>query len=400
MAIGSFVSVGRSLGDAIARVRLAEELGYDAAYVTHIAGRDSLTVLAAYAAATSRIGLGTGVVPIYTRTPATMAMTAATLQEQSAGRLRLGLGVSHRAVVEGWHGHTIDKPVAEMREYVGILRAILAGSPPPAGAKWQTSFALSGIGPYPDLAIYVAALSPAMLRLAGEVADGAMLWLCNPEYIRAVVVPELRAGGAGAGGGGGRRGKGGGGLRGGRRRAVGRRRGLRHRVGLDAPRPADLLRPAVLPRDARALGVRGRHRRLRRGRRARRRRGDAGGHLGALPARAVRDRLARGGPWGPGAIPGRGRHRAVRGPDRADRLRGDVAGGGARLRSSLPRLRRHAALTASPREGSWGAVRGARRRPRSCAAWFSKLASFATVPEDAAVGSIGGHYDAQSSPPP
>ena len=111
-------------------------------------------------------------VPIYTRTPATMAMTAATLHEQSGGRLRLGLGVSHRAVVEGWHGQTIDKPVAEMREYVAIVRAILAGEPPPAGEKWQTSFALSGIGPYPDLPIYVAALSPAMLRLAGEVADG------------------------------------------------------------------------------------------------------------------------------------------------------------------------------------------------------------------------------------
>jgi probable F420-dependent oxidoreductase len=194
MAIGCFVSVGRTLQDAVARVRLSEELGYDAAYVTHIAARDSLTVLAAYACATSRIGLGTGVVPIYTRTPATMAMTAATLHEQSEGRLRLGLGVSHRPVVEGWHGQTIDKPVAEMREYVAILRAILAGEPPPAGEKWKTSFALSGIGPYPELPIYVAALSPAMLRLAGEVADGAMLWLCNPEYIRRVVVPELQAG--------------------------------------------------------------------------------------------------------------------------------------------------------------------------------------------------------------
>jgi alkanesulfonate monooxygenase SsuD/methylene tetrahydromethanopterin reductase-like flavin-dependent oxidoreductase (luciferase family) len=69
MAIGSFVSAGRSVSDAMARVALAEELGYDAVYVTHIAGRDSLTLLAAYAAATSRIGLGTGVVPIYTRTP-------------------------------------------------------------------------------------------------------------------------------------------------------------------------------------------------------------------------------------------------------------------------------------------------------------------------------------------
>jgi len=84
--------------------------------------------------------------------------------------------------------------VAEMREYVAIVRAILAGEPPRAGEKWQTSFRLSGVGPYPDLPIYVAALSPAMLRLAGELADGAMLWLCNPEYIRAVVMPELRAG--------------------------------------------------------------------------------------------------------------------------------------------------------------------------------------------------------------
>ena len=81
-----------------------------------------------------------------------------------------------------------------MREYVAIVRAILAGEPPPAGEKWQTSFALSGIGPYPDLPIYVAALSPAMLRLAGEVADGVMLWLCNPEYIREVVLPEVTAG--------------------------------------------------------------------------------------------------------------------------------------------------------------------------------------------------------------
>ena len=118
MAIGCFVSVGRALQDAVARVRLAEELGYDAAYVTHIAARDSLTVLAAYAAATSRIGLGTGVVPIYTRTPATMADDGGHAARAVRRRLRLGLGVSHRPVVEGWHGQTIDKPVAEMREYV------------------------------------------------------------------------------------------------------------------------------------------------------------------------------------------------------------------------------------------------------------------------------------------
>jgi alkanesulfonate monooxygenase SsuD/methylene tetrahydromethanopterin reductase-like flavin-dependent oxidoreductase (luciferase family) len=162
--------------------------------VTHIAGRESLTVLAAYALASSRIRVGSGVVPIYTRTPATMAQTAATIDELSDGRLTLGLGVSHRIVVEGWHGQRIEHPVAEMREYTGIVRAILRGEDPPRGERWQTGFRLHGLDPRPGLPIYIAALSPAMLRLAGEIADGVLLWLCNPPYIRDVVVPELTAG--------------------------------------------------------------------------------------------------------------------------------------------------------------------------------------------------------------
>jgi probable F420-dependent oxidoreductase len=194
MALGCFVSTGRSIEQAIERVQLAERLGYESVYVTHIAGRESLTVLTAYAMRTSTIRLGTGVVPIYTRTPATMAQTAATIDDLSGGRLTLGLGVSHRPVVEGWHGQTIDKPVAEMREYVAIVRAILRGEDPPAGAKWQTGFHLAGLDPRPDLRVYVAALSPAMLRLAGEIADGVLLWLCTPAYIRDVVIPEVRAG--------------------------------------------------------------------------------------------------------------------------------------------------------------------------------------------------------------
>jgi alkanesulfonate monooxygenase SsuD/methylene tetrahydromethanopterin reductase-like flavin-dependent oxidoreductase (luciferase family) len=199
MATGCFISTGRSLDTAIERVQLADSLGYDAAFVSHIAGRESLTVLTAYALSTERIGLGTGVVPIYTRTPATMAQTAATIDELSGGRLILGLGVSHRPVVEGWHGQTIDRPVAEMREYVTIVRAILRGEDPPGGEKWRTSFHLAGLDPRPEVPIFIAALSPAMLRLAGELADGVLLWLCNPNYIRDVVVPEVRTGRQGAG---------------------------------------------------------------------------------------------------------------------------------------------------------------------------------------------------------
>jgi len=200
MALGCFVSTGRSLEQAIARVQRAEELGYESAYVTHIAGRESLTVVTAYALRTSRIRVGTGVVPIYTRTPATMAQTAWTIDDLSAaegggrGRLNLGLGVSHRPVVEGWHGQTIDRPVAEMREYVSIVRAILRGEAPPQGEKWRTGFQLAGLDPRPDVPIYVAGLSPGMLRLAGEIADGVILWLCTPPYIRDVVIPAVREG--------------------------------------------------------------------------------------------------------------------------------------------------------------------------------------------------------------
>ena len=104
MPTGCFFSPGRSFDRAIERVKLAESLGYESVYVTHIAGRESLTVLTAYALATSSIRVGTGVVPIYTRTPATMAQTAATIDELSGGRFTLGLGVSHRPVVEAWHG--------------------------------------------------------------------------------------------------------------------------------------------------------------------------------------------------------------------------------------------------------------------------------------------------------
>ena len=195
LALGSFIGVGRSLDQAVERARHAEELGYASAYVTHIAGRDSLTVLAAYACRTARIRLGTGVLPIYSRTPAATAQTAATIDELSGGRMVLGLGVSHQVTVENWYGQRIDRPVREMREYAGAVRAILRGEDPPAAnEKFRTSFRFMGYEPRPDLPLYVAALSPAMLRLAGEIGDGVMLWLCNPDYVRDVVIPEVSKG--------------------------------------------------------------------------------------------------------------------------------------------------------------------------------------------------------------
>jgi probable F420-dependent oxidoreductase len=175
-------------------VQEAERLGYDSVWAAEAYGSDAATVLAWLAAGTSTIKLGSAIFQMPGRSAAMTAMTAATIDELSGGRLILGLGVSHRPVVEFWHGQTIDRPAAEMREYVGIVRAILRGEDPPAGEKWRTVFHLAGLAPRPELPIYIAALSPTMLRLAGEIADGVILWLCNPNYIRDVVVPRVREG--------------------------------------------------------------------------------------------------------------------------------------------------------------------------------------------------------------
>ena len=180
MGLGCFISVGRELGTAIERVKLAESLGYESVYVTHIAARDPFTVLTAYAAATERIRLGTGVTPIYARTPVATAQAAATIDEYSGGRMVLGLGVSHRPVVEGWYSNRIDKPVREMREYSAPFAqssAVMIRRPATSGRRAFTSWATRRAR---DLPIYIAGLSPAMLRLAGELADGVILWLCEP----------------------------------------------------------------------------------------------------------------------------------------------------------------------------------------------------------------------------
>jgi F420-dependent oxidoreductase-like protein len=192
--IGAFISAGRSLAGSLERVRRADALGFASIYTTHIAGRDSLSVLMAYASVSERALLGTGVVPIFSRTPVAMAQAAATIDEFSGGRMVLGLGVSHRVTVENWYDARISKPVSQMREYATIVRAILRGETPPEGEFFNARFQFMGYEPRAELPIYVAALSPNMLRLAGEIADGVMLWLCNPDYIRDVVIPTVRDG--------------------------------------------------------------------------------------------------------------------------------------------------------------------------------------------------------------
>lgn len=196
----SFLGAGRSLSAAIDRVRRAEALGFDGVWITQTATRDALGVLAEYAHATQTVRLGTGVLPIYARTPVSMAQAAATLGEVSEGRFVLGIGVSHRVVVENVHGQPYERPLRDMREYLTVVRAILRdGHVGFAGERYRAGFAWRGYEPPFTVPVYISALSPRMLRLGGELADGVILWCCTPDYVRDVVVPNVRAGAEGAG---------------------------------------------------------------------------------------------------------------------------------------------------------------------------------------------------------
>jgi F420-dependent oxidoreductase-like protein len=178
----------------------AEADGFPSAWTVHFSTNvDALSVLAAAGARTGRIGLGVGVVPAFPRHPAALAQQAATVQALTGGRLTLGVGVSHRPVIEGMHGLEFDPPVARMREYLTVLKAVLdTGAAQLDGTYYRVNarVAVPETSPVPVL---VGALSPGMVRAAGELADGVATWLAGPRTLSGAIVPLLTETAAGAG---------------------------------------------------------------------------------------------------------------------------------------------------------------------------------------------------------
>lgn len=175
--------------------RLAEDCGYDSMWFGEAYGADVVVPLSYVAAHTSRLKLGAGVFQIDARTPAMTAMTAATLDRMSGGRLLCGIGASGPQVVEGWHGVAYGKPLAKTRDYVAILRAIWARKAPLefAGSHYTIPYQgadATGLGkplksiqrPRPDIPIYIAAIGPKNVALAGQIADGFIPLFWSPEH--------------------------------------------------------------------------------------------------------------------------------------------------------------------------------------------------------------------------
>jgi coenzyme F420-dependent oxidoreductase len=168
------VAAQDSLEDVLDIGETAETLGYDRVWFPETWGRDAATTLAAMADRTDSIGIGTSIVNTYSRSAALVGQTAATLQEHSDGRFRLGLGPSGPAVVEHWHGESFERPLRRTREYVDVIRKVLAGESVDYDGDFVDvqGFRLRQTPPEPTPGIDVTGMGPKAVELAGRFADG------------------------------------------------------------------------------------------------------------------------------------------------------------------------------------------------------------------------------------
>ena len=175
--------------DLIAVAQAADRLGYHSFWTGESWGRDAFTVLTMLACHTERIGLGTGIVTVYSRTPGLIAQSIASLDCISGGRAILGLGSSGRIVIEDWHGVKFDYPVSRTREYIEIVRMALAGGRVNYdGRFYQLKRFRMGVAPVQErIPIYVASLGQRNLELTGELADG---WL--PIWTHSEKLPQIK----------------------------------------------------------------------------------------------------------------------------------------------------------------------------------------------------------------
>ena len=191
MELGIFGS-SRNIDDLKKQVQEANTLGYTTFWTPQIFNLDALTALAVIAESVEGIRLGTSVIPTYPRHPMMLAQQALTVNQVSNGRLDLGIGLSHKPVVEGMWGISFDAPVGHMSDYLQILMALLHDGTISYGGKHLTS--RGGIDVPADAPpVLVAALGPQMLKLVGRVADGTVTWMTGPETIRNHISPVINA---------------------------------------------------------------------------------------------------------------------------------------------------------------------------------------------------------------
>ncbi len=194
MRIGVMIDTERPFEEVVGQVQSIADAGIGTAWASQIFGIDALTAIAAVGREVPDIGFGTAVVPTYPRHPVMLAGQALTVQAATGGRLTLGVGLSHQMVIEQVFGLSFEKPARHMREYLSVLVPLLEGE--------QVSFVgetmrASTFGPLQiDVSappVLVAALGPAMLTIAGQMAAGTVTWMTGPVTLDTHTIPTIRA---------------------------------------------------------------------------------------------------------------------------------------------------------------------------------------------------------------
>jgi len=199
MKIGIMAGGDDGLDALVASAKDFEARGFDTMWMANIFGIDAITTAAVIGRETETISLGTAVVPTYPRHPTALAQQALTAQAACAGRFALGIGLSHKIVIEDMLGLSYARRAKHMREYMAVLGPLLCGEPAKfEGEEYRVNLALAvpGASTVPTL---LAALGDHMLRIAGEAADGTILWMTGPDTIENHVGPKLRSAAADSG---------------------------------------------------------------------------------------------------------------------------------------------------------------------------------------------------------
>jgi 5,10-methylenetetrahydromethanopterin reductase len=181
------------IGDVVARLAGYAAHGLSSAWAAQTFGYDAMTLIAAAATRVEGIELGTAVVPVYSRLPQVMAQQALTVQAATGGRFTLGVGMSHRAVIEGLWGLRFDRPARYLEEYLSALVPMLAGETVRFRGELLSAHTLGplDVGGVAAPAVVVAALGPALLRVAGRMADGTVTWMTGIATVGDHIVPTI-----------------------------------------------------------------------------------------------------------------------------------------------------------------------------------------------------------------
>ncbi|CAO5259459.1 TIGR03564 family F420-dependent LLM class oxidoreductase [Frankia sp. AgKG'84/4] len=199
MKVGLYLGAVANPAAALEEIRAAARAGFASVYLSQLLSWDALTLVALGAASVPGIELGTAVVPTYPRHPLALAGQALTAQAVASERITVGIGPSHRAIIEGMFGYSYDRPVRHLREYLGALVPLLRGEAVEIRGQSVTAIGRVDAPVAITPSVLLSALGPAMLRAAAELADGTVTVWTGPRTVAEHIVPTITKAAAAAG---------------------------------------------------------------------------------------------------------------------------------------------------------------------------------------------------------